>query len=223
MSFRATGRHNDMTAPELTTETAFGALTQRHRRELQVHCYRMLGSLDDAEDLAQETFLRAWRFRETYAGRASLRAWLYRIATNACLDALERRPRAPAGNGEIAWLQPIPDELLERRVRRGRARRGGRRARDDRARVPGRAPAPPAAPARGADHARRARLAGARHRRAARDQRGVGQLRAAARAGGPEGAPAGAAQRVERGRERERPRAGREVHGGVRERRRRRR
>jgi RNA polymerase sigma-70 factor (ECF subfamily) len=101
-----------MTAPELTTETAFGALTERHRRELQVHCYRMLGSLDEAEDLTQETFLRAWRFRSTYAGRASVRAWLYRIATNACLDALERRPRVPSDTGEVAWLQPIPDELL---------------------------------------------------------------------------------------------------------------
>ncbi|MDA0161823.1 RNA polymerase subunit sigma-70 [Solirubrobacter ginsenosidimutans] len=101
-----------MTAPELTTETAFGALTERHRRELQVHCYRMLGSLDEAEDLTQETFLRAWRFRSTYAGRASLRAWLYRIATNVCLDALERRPRMPTDVGEMLWLQPIPDELL---------------------------------------------------------------------------------------------------------------
>jgi RNA polymerase sigma-70 factor (TIGR02960 family) len=103
-----------MTAPELTNETDFGALTERHRRELQVHCYRMLGSLDEAEDLTQETFLRAWRFRSTYAGRASVRAWLYRIATNACLDALERRPRVPTDTGEVLWLQPIPDELLER-------------------------------------------------------------------------------------------------------------
>ncbi|HEY6888362.1 MAG TPA: RNA polymerase subunit sigma-70 [Solirubrobacter sp.] len=102
-----------MTAPELTSETAFGALTERHRRELQVHCYRMLGSLDEAEDLTQETFLRAWRFRSTYAGRASLRAWLYRIATNACLDALERRPRVPTAAGEVLWLQPFPDELLD--------------------------------------------------------------------------------------------------------------
>ena len=101
-----------MTAPELIDETAFGALIERHRRELQVHCYRMLGSLDEAEDLTQETFLRAWRFRETYAGRASLRAWLYRIATNACLDALEKRPRTPTEDGEVPWLQPIPDDLL---------------------------------------------------------------------------------------------------------------
>src|SRR5918997_6619761 len=101
-----------MTAPELTDESSFSALVERHRRELQVHCYRMLGSLEEAEDLTQETFLRAWRRRETYAGRASLRAWLYRIATNACLDALEKRPRQPAANGEVAWLQPYPDELL---------------------------------------------------------------------------------------------------------------
>ena len=101
-----------MTAPELTDETTFSALVERHRRELQVHCYRMLGSFEESEDLTQETFLRAWRRRETYAGRASLRAWLYRIATNACLDALEKRPRKPSENGEIAWLQPFPDELL---------------------------------------------------------------------------------------------------------------
>ena len=64
-----------MTAPELTDQTSFSALVERHRRELQVHCYRMLGSLEESEDLTQETFLRAWRRRETYAGRASLRAW----------------------------------------------------------------------------------------------------------------------------------------------------
>jgi RNA polymerase sigma-70 factor (ECF subfamily) len=92
--------------------TDFDTLIERHRRELQVHCYRMLGSLDDAEDLTQETFLRAWRFRDSYAGRASLRAWLYRIATNVCLDALAKRPRQPTPEGEIAWLQPIPDDLL---------------------------------------------------------------------------------------------------------------
>src|SRR3954467_9076511 len=112
MSFHPTGRHTDMTALELTDDAAFGALTERHRRELQVHCYRMLGSLEEAEDLTQETFLRAWRFRSTYAGRASLRTWLYRIATNVCLDALERRPQMPRDVGGMLWLQPIPDDLL---------------------------------------------------------------------------------------------------------------
>src|SRR3954447_26970037 len=112
MTFAGRDRHRDMTAPELTTESAFGALAERHRRELQVHCNRMLGSLDEAEDLTQEAFLRAWRFRATYAGRASLRAWLYRIATNVCLDALDKRPRTPTEDGEVPWLQPIPDSLL---------------------------------------------------------------------------------------------------------------
>jgi RNA polymerase sigma-70 factor (ECF subfamily) len=95
------------------TEQDFGARVEQHRRELHVHCYRLLGSFDEAEDLVQEAFLRAWRRRETYAGRASVRAWLYRIATNACLDALDKRPRQPSPNGEVAWLQPYPDDLLE--------------------------------------------------------------------------------------------------------------
>jgi RNA polymerase sigma-70 factor (ECF subfamily) len=73
----------------------------------------MLGSFDESEDLVQETFLRAWRRRETYEGRSSLRAWLYKIATNACLDALDKRPRTVSDKGEVAWLQPYPDELLE--------------------------------------------------------------------------------------------------------------
>jgi RNA polymerase sigma-70 factor (TIGR02960 family) len=94
-------------------EQAFGARVEPHRRELHVHCYRLLGSFEEAEDLVQEAFLRAWRRRETYQGRASVRAWLYRIATNACLDALDKRPRQPSAGGEIAWLQPYPDELLE--------------------------------------------------------------------------------------------------------------
>jgi RNA polymerase sigma-70 factor (ECF subfamily) len=88
---------------------------QGHRRELHVHCYRMLGSFDDCEDLVQETFLRAWRGRNTFAGRSSVRAWLYKIATNACLDALDKRPRV-AASGEVTWLQPFPDELLDELV-----------------------------------------------------------------------------------------------------------
>ena len=100
-------------------ESAFAELVEPHRRELQVHCYRMLGSFEDSEDLVQETFLRAWRKRESFEGRSSFRAWLYRIATNACLDALEQRPRQVASHGapqpvvEVPWLQPYPDQLLE--------------------------------------------------------------------------------------------------------------
>jgi RNA polymerase sigma-70 factor, ECF subfamily len=98
-------------------ESAFASLVESYRRELQVHCYRMLGSLEDSEDVVQETFLRAWRRRETFRGRSSFRAWLYGIATNACLDALQRRPRVPqegsSAVAEVSWLQPYPDELLE--------------------------------------------------------------------------------------------------------------
>jgi RNA polymerase sigma-70 factor, ECF subfamily len=95
-------------------QAAFAVVVEPHRRELQVHCYRMLGSYTDAEDMVQEAFLRAWRRRETYAGRSTFRAWLYRIATNVCLDHLERYPRRPApGSGEVSWLQPFPDRLLE--------------------------------------------------------------------------------------------------------------
>lgn len=91
-------------------EIDFAAVAERHRHELRVHCYRMLGSFDEAEDLVQETFLKAWRRRDSYAGRASFRAWLYRIATNACLDALAKRPAAPID--VAARLQPYPDRLL---------------------------------------------------------------------------------------------------------------
>ena len=99
---------------------AFGALAERHRAELLLHCYRMLGSLEDAEDAVQETFLRAWDKRATFQGRAPFRAWLYGIATHASLDAIARlRRRPPAalagarGRAEVAWLQPYPDRLLE--------------------------------------------------------------------------------------------------------------
>jgi RNA polymerase sigma-70 factor, ECF subfamily len=122
-----------MASPEQITdlrdESAFAALVEPHRRELQVHCYRMLGSFEDSEDLVQETFLRAWRGRAGFSGgRSSFRAWLYRIATNACLDALRRKPRRvlpqevvkaadpnvdPAPPADLPWLQPYPDRLLE--------------------------------------------------------------------------------------------------------------
>jgi len=107
-------------AAQAGDESAFATLVEPHRRELQVHCYRMLGSLEDAEDAVQETFLRAWRRRESFEGRSSFRAWLYRIATNACLDALDRRPRLATPHddaqrplAEVPWLQPYPDELLD--------------------------------------------------------------------------------------------------------------
>ncbi|AOR34316.1 RNA polymerase subunit sigma-70 [Streptomyces fodineus] len=107
-------------------ETGFAALTEAHRREIRAHCYRMTGSYDDAEDLVQETFLRAWRARDGYQGRAGVRTWLYRIATNACLDFQRRTARRPQayeplpgmdhGPGEpparITWLQPCPDDEL---------------------------------------------------------------------------------------------------------------
>jgi RNA polymerase sigma-70 factor (TIGR02960 family) len=94
-------------------EPAFSGLAERHRRELHVHCYRMLGSFEDAEDTVQETFLRAWRRRETFEGRSTFRAWLYRIATNACLDLLAKSRPEPATGGEVRWLQPYPDRLLD--------------------------------------------------------------------------------------------------------------
>jgi RNA polymerase sigma-70 factor (ECF subfamily) len=94
-------------------ETAFGALADRHRRALHVHCYRMLASFDEAEDAVQETFLRAWRHREGFTGDTLFRAWLYRIATNVCLDQLRRVARKPAVGTEVTWLQPYPDLLLD--------------------------------------------------------------------------------------------------------------
>jgi RNA polymerase sigma-70 factor (ECF subfamily) len=95
-------------------EPGFAALIQRHRRELHVHCYRMLASFDDAEDAVQETFLHAWRGRGSFDG-SSPRAWLYRIATNVCLDLIRRRSRQAAVHffAEVPWLQPYPDQLLD--------------------------------------------------------------------------------------------------------------
>ncbi|WP_089156210.1 RNA polymerase subunit sigma-70 [Micromonospora sp. NBS 11-29] len=102
-----------MSADTLLEESTFTGLAERHRRELHVHCYRMLGSFEDAEDTVQETYLRAWRRRETFQGRSTVRAWLYRIATNACLDLLARCRPEPATGGEVRWLQPYPDRLLD--------------------------------------------------------------------------------------------------------------
>jgi RNA polymerase sigma-70 factor (TIGR02960 family) len=96
------------------TETAFAALVEPHRRELHVHCYRMLGSFDEAEDQVQETLLRAWRSRDSFGGGPGLRAWLYKIATNTCLDALRSRARRPVQSyADLPWLQPYPDRLLD--------------------------------------------------------------------------------------------------------------
>jgi RNA polymerase sigma-70 factor (TIGR02960 family) len=107
-------------------QQAFRELVEPHRRELQLHCYRILGSVQDAEDLLQEALVAAWRGLVRFEGRASLRAWLYRIATNRCLNALRdagrRPPPAPVApfeppeptrRGEPTWLQPYPDVLLE--------------------------------------------------------------------------------------------------------------
>jgi RNA polymerase sigma-70 factor (TIGR02960 family) len=95
-------------------EPAFAALAERHRRELHVHCYRMLASFDEAEDAVQETFLKAWRGRSGFAG-SQFRAWLYRIATNVCLDMLRHTSRRTAASSfaEVPWLQPYPDVLLD--------------------------------------------------------------------------------------------------------------
>ncbi|MGW4770262.1 RNA polymerase subunit sigma-70 [Nocardia sp. NPDC004278] len=108
----------------------FAAETERFRRELLAHCYRMVGSAHDAEDLVQETYLRAWRFYGGFDGRASIRSWLYKIATNVCLTSLQRqrirvlpsgltgpcdgpdRPPSSVAPGEVSWLEPLPDSWI---------------------------------------------------------------------------------------------------------------
>lgn len=108
-------------------QQAFGTLAESHRRELRAHCYRMLGSVQEAEEMVQEILLRAWNRRETYEGRSTFRAWLYKIATNLCIDTLRQRPRRglpvtredastleqpiPASINEPIWLEPYPDDL----------------------------------------------------------------------------------------------------------------
>ena len=99
---------------DMTTD--FEQALERHRRELHVHCYRMLGSFDEAEDALQEAFLRAWRAHDAHAGEINLRAWLYKIATNVCLDAMRKSKRqVPTleSKADIPWLQPYPDRLLD--------------------------------------------------------------------------------------------------------------
>jgi RNA polymerase sigma-70 factor (TIGR02960 family) len=106
-------------------EEAFRELTEPHRRELQLHCYRILGSMQDAEDQVQETLVAAWRGLEGFEGRASVRSWLYRIATNRCMNALRARSRRPKEVKRMSdaleptrliepvWLEPYPDVLLD--------------------------------------------------------------------------------------------------------------
>ncbi|MFD9515665.1 sigma-70 family RNA polymerase sigma factor [Streptomyces mirabilis] len=122
-----------LTAPSkeaaMTSDSEFSALTEPFRPELLAHCYRILGSIHDAEDLVQETYLRAWRAFGRFEGRSSVRRWLYKIATMACLTALETRSRRPLPSGlgapsddhqvlvaarepSVAWLQPAPDALF---------------------------------------------------------------------------------------------------------------
>src|SRR5258708_9324890 len=112
----------------MTVSEDFTGLTGRFRGELLAHCYGMLGSAAEAEDLVQERYVRAWRSYDGFEGRSSVRTWLYRIATNACLTAIERRGRRPLPSGlgapaedpdvplvagaEVPWLQPFPDALL---------------------------------------------------------------------------------------------------------------
>ena len=133
MNRRAVVRHISVDDPVLVAartgdQAAFSRLAEPYRRELQVHCYRMLGSIEDAEDAVQETYLRAWARLDSFAGRAPFRAWLYGIATHACLDALRRKkarvwpadlaePADPANYAlatvDLPWLSPYPDRLLD--------------------------------------------------------------------------------------------------------------
>ncbi|TYB57574.1 sigma-70 family RNA polymerase sigma factor [Nonomuraea sp. PA05] len=108
-----------ITAARSNDTAQFALITEPYRRELQVHCYRMLAHYEDAQDMTQETFLRVWNKRESFKGHAALRTWLYRIATNACLDFLEKRndrtpmpAELPGAGSEVHYLQPYPDRML---------------------------------------------------------------------------------------------------------------
>ncbi len=168
------------------------------RAELRAHCYRMLGSAHDAEDVLQEVSLRAWRGRADFEGRSSLRTWLHRIATNACLNELERKERrvlpidyGPEAEPGLAVRRAAQRDPVAGAVPR-RPRGARRAARERRAGLRGRRPAPARQPARGAADVRRAGLLRAGDRRRDGHQRGLGQLGAAAGAQGDRGAPAGA-------------------------------
>ena len=228
--------HTLLAAARSGDQNAFGQLVEPFAGELHAHCYRMLGSVQDAEDALQDALLRAWRGLARFDGRGSLRAWLYRIATNTGLDLIARRPsgscrsstagRPTRGSARRAadravWLEPYPDARLGDGLRV--ARGALRAARERRARLRRRAAAPPCAPARRADPARGARLLRPRGRRDARVHRGVGQQRAAAGAQGDRGAaaraqPAGHAAHARRPRG---PRARRPLRRGLGARRRR--
>jgi RNA polymerase sigma-70 factor (ECF subfamily) len=176
--------HQLLEAARRGDENAFAALTEPHRRALHAHGYRMLGSLHDAEDALQETMLRAWRGLASFEGRSSLRSWLYSIATNVCLRAIERRPKRvlpidygpPAGphDGlgapviESVWVEPYPDERLG--IEDGLAGPEARYERRESVELAFIAALqhPAGAPARRAHPARRARVLGARGRRDAR-------------------------------------------------------
>src|SRR5262245_43188448 len=128
--FRKTGRVDLISRARTGDSEAFRELTGPYRRELHVHCYRMLGSFQDAEDALQETMLAAWQGLGGFEGRASIRTWLYRIATNRCLnmrrsatrrlakewDVPEVEPPEPTRLGDVVWLEPFPDALLEEAV-----------------------------------------------------------------------------------------------------------
>ena len=150
---------------------AFAELTEPFRRELHVHCYRMLGSLQDAEDALQDTLLSAWKGLDGFEARATLRTWLYRIATNRCLNARRAASRRPATQWhprrgtarthpprEMAWLEPLPDTLWKARPPCRRAPKPRRTDRIHLAGVRDRPPGPAAPPGRGPDPARRARF-----------------------------------------------------------------